>query len=365
MKKIFLFGYYGFQNTGDEAILEALIEQIRTALPNAKLSALSYSAQDTWEKYNIDAVSRNDFKEVIKAIRASDVVISGGGSILQDVTSSRSLLYYSAIILLAKKLGKKVMFYGNGFGPINRYFNKKLVKYIINQVDTITVRDYQSKEYMQSLGIKKDIIVTADIAFGLEAVPSEEIEKIFQWESMDITKKWVGISIREWKNEKNYKEVIAKTADYLINRNYDIVFIPMQFPSDIDISKEIASMMNNTPKIITTKYNPRQIIGIISKMNLLIGMRLHSLIFAAIAEIPMVGLEYDAKIKNFLKLANQKSGGVVEKLDIIHLWTSIDSVLEHGDQHVENLREIKKNLYKKTEINIEIFTRFVQEGEKR
>ncbi|SDK96269.1 polysaccharide pyruvyl transferase CsaB [Natronincola ferrireducens] len=365
MRNIFLFGYYGFDNTGDEAILEAIIEQIRKAKPDARLTALSYNAKDTEKKHKISAVSRNHFKDVIKAIKEADVVISGGGSILQDVTSSRSLLYYLAIIFAAKQMGKKVMFYGNGFGPIKRYVNKKFVQYIINQVDAITVRDYQSKEFMQYLGVKKDIIVTADVALGLEAISEDKIREIVLKEEMDLDKKWIGISARDWKGQKNYKETIAQTADYLMGRNYEVVFIPMQFPSDVHTSIEIAGMMKNQPKIITQKYTPREIIGLLSKLNLLIGMRLHSLIFSAIAEVPMVGLEYDTKIKNFLKLVNQKNGGDVENLDMIHLWATIDAVLEHREDYIQQLKEAKKNLYKKTEANVEVFKRFIEEGENK
>ncbi|AOY74832.1 polysaccharide pyruvyl transferase CsaB [Clostridium formicaceticum] len=364
MKNIFLFGYYGFHNTGDEAILEAIVKEIKEVVPQAKLTALSYNAKDTMKKYKIHAVSRNSFQEIIKAIKASDVVISGGGSILQDVTSSRSLLYYLAIILVAKKLGKRVMFYGNGFGPITGYLNKKLVSHIINQVDRITVRDYQSKEAMQALGIKKDIMVTADIALGLEMVDDRRIEKIFRQEEMDLTKKWVGISIREWKGQTSYKEVIAQTADYLISRNYKVVFIPMQFPSDINTSQEIADRMKTVPKIITKQYHPREMIGMISKLDLLLGMRLHSLVFSAIAEVPMVGLEYDTKITSFLKLTGQKSGGNVESLDMINLWTAIDSVIENRGEYIQQLKEIKKNLDKKVQLNVEIFKEFIQEGDK-
>ncbi|AKL96759.1 polysaccharide pyruvyl transferase [Clostridium aceticum] len=364
MKNIFLFGYYGFHNTGDEAILEAIIREIKEVLPQAKLTALSYNAKDTMQKHKIHAVSRNSFKEITKAIRASDVVISGGGSILQDVTSSRSLIYYLAIILMAKRMGKKVMFYGNGFGPITGYLNKKLVNYIINQVDRITVRDYQSKEAMQALGIKKDIMVTADIALGLEMIDDKRIEKIFRQEGMDLTKKWVGISIREWKGQVKYKEVIAQTADYLINRNYEVVFIPMQFPNDISTSQQIVEKMKTVPKIITKQYHPREMIGIISKLDLLLGMRLHSLVFSAIAGVPMVGLEYDTKISSFLKLTGQKSGGNVENLDMINLWTAIDAVIENKSEYVQQLKEIKKSLDKKVQLNVEIFQEFIQEGDK-
>lgn len=362
MKKIFLFGYYGFQNTGDDAILEAIIQQIKTVVPDASLTVLSYNVKDTLAKYDVSAVSRNNFTQVIKAIKTSDLVISGGGSILQDVTSSRSLLYYSAIIFLAKKMGKKLMFYGNGFGPINRYINRKIVKAIVNRVDVITVRDYESKEYMQSLGIKKEISITADIAFGLKKAQAEEIEKIMQKEEMDNIDRWVGISVRPWGKGITHKEIIAKTADYLLDRNYGVVFLPMQYPNDVTISREIKALMKGTPKIIESQYRPSEIMGIIGKMDLLLGMRLHSLIFATMVGVPMVGLEYDVKIKNFLKIVKQKNGGIIEKLDIIHLWATIDGVLKQRDQHINMLEESKINLHKKMEMNMEIFNSFIEEG---
>ena len=114
MKEIFIFGYYGFQNTGDEAILQVIVEQIKKNIPHAGLTVLSYKAAETMDKYNVRAISRNKYIDLIRAIKGSDIIISGGGSILQDATSVRSLLYYLAIIYLAKSLGKKTMFYGNG-----------------------------------------------------------------------------------------------------------------------------------------------------------------------------------------------------------------------------------------------------------
>ena len=363
MKNIFLFGYYGFENAGDEGILQGIVEQITKRIPNVNLTALSYNAKDTMEKYNINAVSRNNFRGLIKAIKNSDVVVSGGGSILQDVTSNRSLLYYLGIILLSKKMGKKVMFYGNGFGPITKLVNKKLSKYIINQIDIITVRDIESKEAMMELGIKKDIIVTTDLALSLEPINNERVEDIFKTEDIFPHEKWIGISVREWKGYKKYKEIIAKTADYLIDRNYNVVFIPMQYPNDIHTSMEIAEMMKNKAKVLDEKYSPRELIGIMDKLELLIGMRLHSLIFATIVKTPMIGIEYDTKISNFLNIVEQENGGKVEELDIIHLWSTIDSVLNDYDEYKSKLAKNREKLKEKTEMNIEIFQRFIEEGE--
>lgn len=365
MKNVFLFGYYGFENTGDEAMLQVIVQQFRRVLPEVKLTALTYRVRDTIEKYGIDAVSRNHFKGIIDTIKRSDFIISGGGSLLQDVTSSRSLIYYLAIIYLAKRLGKKVMFYGNGFGPITTPFNRKLAKHIVNRVDIITVRDHGSKEKLELLGVKKDITITADATFAMDLPSEEVIETIYKDEKIDETKKLIGISVRRWYGEDTYKAVIAKVCEDLIDKNYEVVFIPMQYPEDTCISEEIADLMNKKPKIIKGRYSPVEIMGIISRLDLLIGMRLHSLIFAAIAAVPMVGLEYDPKISSFLDLVKQRNAGKVENLDITCLQGIVDEVINAEEDYKRNLMEIRDGLKEKAELNIKILEQFIKKGEKK
>ncbi|MCK9268256.1 MAG: polysaccharide pyruvyl transferase CsaB [Alkaliphilus sp.] len=365
MNKILIFGYYGFQNTGDEAILQVIIDQIKKNIPHAKLTVLSYKAAETMKKYNVRAISRNKYIDLIKAIKESDIIISGGGSILQDATSARSLIYYLAIIYLAKMLGKKTMFYGNGFGPITKPFNKKLAKYIVNKVDIITVRDHQSKEEIEALGVKKDITVTADVTFSMNLPSDELVRTIYENENIDTTKQLIGISVRRWHGEDVYKEIIASTCESLINKNYEIVFIPMQYFEDVYISEEIAHMMNRKPKIIKSEYSPKEMAGIIGGLDLLIGMRLHSLIFAAMAAVPMVGLEYDPKILNFLNLVGQESAGRVENLCIFHLRDMIDKVIYKKEKYRHNLIDIRDELRQRAELNIEILEEFIIKGEGR
>lgn len=356
MKNVFIFGYYGFQNTGDEAILQVIVDQIREHISNANISVLSYNAKETMEKYKIKSVSRNKYMDLIKAIREADIVVSGGGSILQDATSVRSLIYYLSIIYIAKKMGKKVMFYGNGFGPITKTFNKKLVQYIINKVDVITVRDIQSKEEMISLGIKKDITVTADVTFAYKNIPKVEVAE------EEYSKKKIGISVRDWKDEERYKSVIAGAGDYLIQKGYEVIFVPMQHPRDYIVSEEIASMMEGNPKILENKYTIKELIHMMSGFHMMIGMRLHSLIFGAIAGIPILGIEYDAKIYNFLQIVGQENGGKLEELEEESLIKAIDQVLAHHDLYAERIHIGRRMLQTKSEENIFILKSFMEKG---
>lgn len=363
MKRIFIFGYYGFQNTGDEAILQVVIDQIKNHIPGTQITVLSYKAAETMEKYGVKAISRNSYRDLLTTIRESDIVISGGGSILQDTTSARSLIYYLSIIYMAKRAGKKVMFYGNGFGPIRKPLNKKIAKHIINKVDIITVRDRQSKEAMVSLGVKKDITVTADVVFAYDDLPKTQVEEILSKEGIDLDKKLIGISVRQWKNEENYKAIIGKSCDYLIDKGYEIVFIPMQYPGDYMVSREIKGMMRGRAKILEKKYCPKELISLMGSFHMLIGMRLHSLIFATIGGTPVLGIEYDTKICNFLKIVKQPKGGKVEDLELEELIATVDHVLENHSQYKQTIDAIRNSLRRKSEKNILILKSFIEKGE--
>ncbi|MEN1759135.1 polysaccharide pyruvyl transferase CsaB [Anoxynatronum sibiricum] len=357
MKNIFIFGYYGFNNIGDEAILEAIVGQFRQQMPQVTLTALSYKAAETADRYGIMAVSRNRFVEVFRSIKKANLVMSGGGSILQDVTSSRSLMYYLGIIFLAKVFGRKVAFYGNGFGPITRPLNRWLVRQLINQVDLITVRDEESRQLMQALGIQRPITVTADAAFTLPLLQG----RVASDKSHEPKK--VGISVRSWKNQSIYLPAVAACADLLAHSGYEVCFLPMQPPADTRVSEEIMNQMTQQAAVIKVDETPSAMIRAISEMDFIIGMRLHALIFAAIAGVPMVGLSYEAKITSFLKLVQQPCAGEVETLDKDQLINTVLAFLKDQEQHKLNLMKQRDELCRKSAQNAALIQNFLLKEE--
>ena len=151
MSKILISGYYGFANAGDEAMLTAIIESLRQVEKNVELTVLSGNPEDTAAKHQVCSVYRFNPLGIIRAMKDSELIISGGGSLLQDVTSKRSLLYYLSIIGLGKFFGKKVMLYSQGIGPLNRSSTRRAVGFVLRFVDTITVRDSISKDELEEL----------------------------------------------------------------------------------------------------------------------------------------------------------------------------------------------------------------------
>jgi len=130
--KVVISGYYGFGNVGDEAVLEALVSGLKKWFPACEITVLSALPQNPSTQNNTRTIYRYDLIEIFRAIQRSDLLISGGGTLLQDVTSRRSLWYYLGIILLAKCLNKKVVILAQGFGPIRRKINQWLVRMVLN-----------------------------------------------------------------------------------------------------------------------------------------------------------------------------------------------------------------------------------------
>ena len=175
--RIALSGYYGFDNAGDEALLSAITSSIRKITPQADFVVFSGSPARTTARHAIRAVNYLDPWAVGRELNRCDLLISGGGSIFQDVTSWRSLPYYIAVVALAKLLGKTVVFYAQGVGPIQRSISKFLMRLVANRVDLITVRDEKSKQLLLDLGVTlPPLRVTADPVFSLQPNLEDEAQ---------------------------------------------------------------------------------------------------------------------------------------------------------------------------------------------
>ena len=353
--KVLISGYYGFDNSGDDAILKAIVKDMKEYNNKINITVLSNNPSKTEKIYPVKAINRFKLGEVFKAMKNTELFISGGGSLLQDVTSTRSLLYYLAIMQLAKLCKKPVMIYANGIGPIDKKINRFLTKKILNKVDLITLRDDASKEYIYELGIKNENIhVTADPVFTLLPSSEEDVLKIFQNENIPRTKKLVGISIRQWRKADNLIEVVSDTIKYII-KTYDvnIVLIPMHYPEDLEISLKINEMADeDNCYVMKDRYSVEEIMGVIKELEIIIAMRLHSLIYAATQEVPIVGLVYDPKVEGILHSLDMENMCNVEELNIEDLIQNIDYVWQNREELKEKLRLQDEDLKNKALSNI-------------
>lgn len=357
MRRVLVSGYYGFGNAGDEAILMAIVDSLKKLNKDIEITALSADPYTTNKFLGIRAVKRTNPLTILREISRADLVISGGGGLLQDVTSSRSVPYYLFIVYMAKKMNKKVMFYANGVGPVFRNINKYMIKKVGNMVDLITVRDEKSRKELESLGVNKPpIIVTADPAFVLDPVDDDTGYKILDKEELTFSedRPRIGISIRPWNLSKS-REIIAAACDYLVKEHKaDIIFLPMQYPKDYNESLEIIKLMKEKAMIVKESLGVRELLWLFGKMDIIFGMRLHALIFGAMMNIPLVGLVYDPKVKYFLERVKQPSAGKPEELDVVNLCNMLEEALIQRSERKEELRLLTDKLTALAEENAKL-----------
>lgn len=312
MSKIVLSGYFGFNNAGDEAILYAMIKNLKKIDPELEITVLSHDPHKTEKQYimyDVKAVNRWKIFDVIGAVSRCDLLLSGGGSLLQDVSSTNGVLYYLGIIFLAKFLEKPVMIYAQGVGPLKKNRNKKLTAWLLNKVNRITVRDQESKDDLLAMGVQQKITVTADPVLSLD---KDGVNEKLGWEILErygIKKeeeqKLLGVYLRSW-GKNAYLPDLADALNQMSEKGWKIVFVPMQFPGDITVAKEAEQhLINDSVVILRENYTPEEIISITKNFDLIVGMRLHSLIMAAVARVPIVGLSYDPKVDRFLHQVGQ------------------------------------------------------------
>ncbi|MCL2589017.1 MAG: polysaccharide pyruvyl transferase CsaB [Oscillospiraceae bacterium] len=328
-KQILISGYYGFDNAGDEAILEAFVQSVGKLAVPARVTILSKTPEETAKKHGVPAVSRFNPFAVLRAMRRTDVLVSGGGSLLQDKSSTRSIIYYLSIIRLAKFLGKPVMLYANGIGPVAKPANRRRVRQVVSRADLITLREESSREELLSMGVTGEAIhVTADPIFLLEGADEAGAVTSLKAAGVPEGRPMIGLSVRTLRTGADFVAQMARFGDRLSKElGCSVVFVAMQRPYDVNVSREIIAQMTEPAYMLGSDLSPEALIGACGKMELVVSMRLHTMLFAAKAMTPVIGLICDPKIENFSEKLDMPSGGPVEDFDPDRLLEQVREVM--------------------------------------
>ena len=357
MCKILISGYYGFGNAGDEALLSAILQALLELEPQAEITVISGNPVETMHTHKVKAIGRFDMWKIYQAVYSCDMLISGGGSLLQDVTSTRSLYYYLSIISLANMLGKRVMIYAQGIGPLRKSLARTTVGRVLNQVSMITVRDYASKEELISLGLHDvPIIVTADAVLGMHPVDTTSGREILAAYGIDFDRPIVGVSVRAWKDCTEYQTILSEALDKIqIAKDAQIVFIPMQHKEDTIEAEAIAKRMTVTSTVLADSYTTTELLSLSSCVDVMIGVRLHALVFSALMETPCLGISYDPKILNFLHMIGEDPIGDLHTLEVEPIVTRTVEALDRKtftETVLKNIHELRRTALENARIAI-------------
>ncbi len=324
--RLVLGGYFGCGNLGDEAVLSGLLTGLKDL--NVEPIILSGDPQATTKRYGVKAVSRMKLSEVKAVLRNADALVMGGGSLLQDVTSRRSLFYYLYLIRLAKKLTGRVVMVGQGIGPLQRSSSRLFTKLVLNKTDVIAVRDADSFHFLKSLKIKTPIELTADTAWLLEP-DFEGARRLLKEVGVNPKGALVGLAPRPWHTHPNDElaKAFADLAFSLHKEGFQPIGIAMDREVDIPFWKLIHTYCPNVP-IVENIQTPEEAAGLISLMDSLVAMRLHALLFAAKACVPSLAVIYDPKVHALASLLDLPTPLTMRELtseQLLSRWLAINS----------------------------------------
>lgn len=381
MKRILIeCGHERNRNAGDEAYFASMVDQFRSSLGNIEITTFSDRIERDKERYGVKTIysggtplkTLKSFFSIVQTIKRNDIYIWGAGQILRDDTGLKSPLYRLSRPFIAKLLGKPVMSYAAGIGPLESTTARFLAKRILNLFDVIAVRDEHSRRLLEQLGIhRKKIFLTADPAFALEPASPSDVDDLLSQLKIDGTRTLLGVApfgpafrgvrsilpakyqmkFNMWKpggeeKYKNHVQIMADFLDHIIETyEYQLVFIAQDASwqgADDRISEDIISLMSNQDSVLSINaddFAPKILKAFMGRMKAVIGGRMHSLILASGIGTPVLGVCFENKIKTFGSIIDQKDYFVDanDNLELQQLMGIFDSLLR-------NEKEIRKAL---------------------
>lgn len=350
--KILIINAHSSRNKGDAGIILSMIDSMKRNIPNCQIriktrfpdvDKTAYNAPVSeavhniivgdhtskfeklklaWDMYKI--LKKNNGKPAVADpdYEWADVVVSCGGGFLLTHGFSVMTVQHLVQLKIAFDYQKPVIIYSQSIGPLYNKVIAQWTKEILDKVDKIFVREKISEKLLQEMNVQAPIEVVPDSAFSMDLVQSDFVDEVVDFIKKESNGPLVGITVRDWKfpevndsdfHRKKYIKSIQAAIQHLETKYGAKVLLmpqvlgPNAFNDDRNISREILNGMSNTKaQLIDIDFHPRELKYFYSKMDMFIGTRMHSNIFALSSGIPTVAINYEHKTRGIMELLDLK-----------------------------------------------------------
>ena len=366
-KRVLLLGAYGQNNIGDETLLEVFLRK----LENCSIFVGSRKPEDTSKKYGVPSFRMyGDYRRLLRLLISSDVIIFGGGSLLKELNPYVTrrwrysvLFFVLASVILGKLLGKKVVFSAISVGRLKSTFSKILVKITLMFVDMITVRDEYSGLILQKLGYGHALVVADPTLLVRDFRKTTTSVKNLNRSS----RLKVGICpVYNFEDDSflSYSHLVktlSRFADYVVEEyGAEVFLIPFQagygFLDDLKLNKSILRHVKHKSRIflVSDINSVEDMLSLFEKMDLVIGMRLHSIVFSFLERKPFLAIIYNIKVENFLKdVGLEKYSVKLSEFGLNELKTKFKEVMNEREDIIEKIERKIPLMMKKANLNFE------------
>lgn len=315
-------GNYGGANYGDEVVLAGILKCLENLnIQRKNITVFTSNTRYTVKWHKVNAIffthifNRKFYKlnpaYIWYALKNTNLIIIGGGTLLED-KNPQALVHYLTLFLLGKLLHKRIVLFAIGVENLRTSINKEIVRRVCNLADAIYVRDKNSALLLQSLRVINSINLTVDPATTIICKEQESIDDSLKKEESNSDQFNLGISIREcpWNPQftKNAQQLITYIIQKIIEEKKKTVVSFFCSETDHRVVHRMLPILNERKIpyriIYAPLHAPLTIARLISKMDLIISMRLHPIITATINSIPCIGLAYMDKVENYCKEEN-------------------------------------------------------------
>jgi len=387
--KIIIINGDATSNRGDRSILLGNIILLKKVFPDAEIRALSFCPERDENWYDIQFYHRAKLFGKFKAVVWSDIIMWGGGELIQDDTSKIKIpFWFINIMVLSIIFRKKIIALGQGLGPVNSKFNKLLSKIMLNRLSLFFSRDNYSEKMIRDIGSNTKVLSSFDPAI----LVSDKVDKNKKFlinylvgKEFEINNddKIIGVGVRRWfhqrgswiphkyafkynlrkiRGEEEYilmKDNLAFLLDELVSKhNFKIIFFPMYTPkheADDKVSDEILNLMKNKNDgfVIKDDFSPLEYLELVGGANFFFGIRLHSTILSTSLGIPSLTFCYAPKgMSYFEQLGIEENSFRIEDLlhrekieeDILQFYEVIRNSDEYNKKILKSIKEMKLKL---------------------
>jgi colanic acid/amylovoran biosynthesis protein len=389
MTRIFIDGAADLQSLGTHASTICTIAILNRFFPKAELTMLSPHPEThhrilAGQDFNLKIVRRgnNPLSQMLILLREyikTDVTIG----MYTDAFVQETFVFYGSTefakfifkLLMATSFGKPVILFPLSIGPFKTNLTRTLARIALDRVGSITAREAATRNYLLQTGISRpEMHLTPDVAFVLEPASDERIREIFLAEGIEMNgSPLIGMNVSQLLNYKSrlldvradYVELMAHVAEYLTDRlNATVILIPHEIHSrelretvgqakiiggdDIVAVNQVAEKVKNRKRIVplTKEYDARDLKGIISRCDLFIGARMHSVIAAISMCVPSIAIMYSHKTLGTMELVGLQRyvcdfrtmtfEELTSKIDDI--WFSKNRIMKEMSPKVEALK---------------------------
>ena len=328
-------GAYGKGNAGDDAILVTMIRQLRQQDPDLPITVMTRKPGQTAVLTGVSTVHIFNVFSAGRRMKRSRLYISGGGSLIQNVTSNRSLLYYLFSIRQARRAGCRVMMYGCGIGPVNGAESRAKVAQVLNEcVDLIALRDPESIQTLSAMGVRNpEIHLTADPALLMEG-DDGAAGRYLRRNGLDPEGKYALFVLRPWDGTQEKLSAVCAAADYGWEK-YGLtpLLYTLEPGRDDEITAAAAAGIRAPHVVLPPVSDGNLLCGIIGRMELVVSMRLHALIFACARQTRVAGISYDPKVSGFMNYLGSDACVELEDVSEAQMKRLLDRAMTEGVLH--------------------------------